>query len=135
LLIGGFVITESIEVVDVSERPKSAIKELRRLDGLLCTDGLDPRILTDFRDALNRVRNTAWSAQQYVSAKDNGQCSASVLSLLASDRVRATYQLCRSLQTDLNSSEIQFQPGQLLQLHSATKHLNQRLEHLIEELD
>jgi hypothetical protein len=133
--MGGHVIAESAEVFSVSERLKSAIEELRRLDRLLGRGDLDPRILTDFRDALNRVRNTAWSAQQYATVKDSGQGSADVLSLLAGDRVRATYQLCRSLQTDLDSPEIQFQPGQLLQLHSATKNLNQRLEHLIEQLD
>lgn len=129
------MITESSAVLTVSDRLKSAVQELRRLDKLLLKGDLDPRILTDFRDALNRVRNTAWSAQQYVSLKDTEQDSSNVLSLLASERIRAMYQLCQALQADLGSTDIRFQPGQILQLHSAAKVLTERLGRVVHELD
>lgn len=123
------------EVGTVSDRLKSAVKELRQLDKLLVKDDVDPRILSDFRDALNRVRNTAWSAQQYVSLKGTEQDSQSVLTLLAGERIRATYQLCQALEGDLGSTDIRFQPGQLVQLCSAAKSLTQRLEQAVHELD
>jgi hypothetical protein len=129
------VIAKRHRVVTVSDRLKSAIEELRRLDKLLRNDNLDPRILTDFRDALNRVRNTAWSAQQYLTLKNTEQDSASVLSLLTGERIRVTYQLCQLLQTDLNSSDVRFQPAQLLQLYSATKDLTQQLKRAVRALD
>lgn len=118
----------SPQVVKVSGRLKSAVEELRRVDRLLLGGDLDPRILTDFRDALNRVRNTAWSAQQYLTLKDNPQDSNSVLSLLAGERIRATYQLCQVLVADLDSPDVRFQTGQLAELHSAVKKLTDRLE-------
>lgn len=123
------------EVVTVSDRLKSAVKELRQLDKLLVKDDVDPRILSDFRDALNRVRNTAWSAQQYVSLKGTEQDSRGVLTLLAGERIRATYQLCQALEGDLGSPDIRFQPGQLVQLCSVAKSLTKRLEQVVHELD
>ena len=118
----------SPQLVTVSGRLKSAVEELRRVDRLLLGGDLDPRILSDFRDALNRVRNTAWSAQQYLTLKGAQQDSHSVLSLLAGERIRAMYQLCQALLSDLDSPDVRFQPGHLIQLQSAIKNLSDRLE-------
>jgi hypothetical protein len=116
------------QLVTVSGRLKSAVEELRRVDRLLLGGDLDPRILSDFRDAINRVRNTAWSAQQYLTQKDNQQDSRGVLSLLAGERIRATYQLCQALISDLDSPDVRFQTGQLMELQSALKELTERLD-------
>ena len=108
----------------VSERLEKAIGELCSLqDLLLAGEGLDPRILSDFRDSLNRVRNTAWSAQQYLASQTAGEGSTTVFSVLSAERVRVTYQLCQALHEDLNTSEITFQKGPLIQLHRAVKAL------------
>jgi len=122
--------------VTVSRRLEKAITELRRLQRLLLSgEGLDPRILTDFRDALNRVRNTAWSAQQYIASTATGQDSASVLSILAGERVRAAYQLCQAIQADLKSNDVRFQKGHLIQLHLATKTLTEQLGDVVDKLE
>src|SRR5438105_11252196 len=64
----GAVNSGSAGAVNVSPRLEKAITELQGLQELLLSgDGLDSRILTDFREALNRIRNTAWSAQQYIA--------------------------------------------------------------------
>jgi len=120
--------SELASAVEVSQRLEKVIAELRNLHELLLSgEGLDARILTDFRDALNRVRNTAWSAQQYLAQKTTGADSAGVLSLLTGERVRVAYQLCQALQADLKNSEIKFQTGPLIQLYLATKALTEQL--------
>ena len=119
---------DSVETLTVSQKLKNAIKELQTLDELLFRDDLEPRILADFRDALNRVRNTAWSAQQYIILKSSQHDPTSLISLLASERVRVTFQLCQSLQADLNSTEVDFQPGQILQLEAAIQALGENLD-------
>ena len=92
----------------VSHRLAKAITELRRLQKLLLSgEGLDPRILTDFRDALNHVRNTAWSAHQYIASKSADLDSTSVLSVLAGERIRVAYQLCQAIQGDLKKHRYQ----------------------------
>jgi hypothetical protein len=120
--------------VTVSGRLAKAIPELRRLQKLLLAgENLDPRILTDFRDALNHVRNTAWSAHQYIASQNTEQDSSSVLSVVAGERVRVAYQLCQAIQTDLKSSDIKFQPGQLIQLSLAAKALIEQLGEVVGE--
>ncbi len=120
--------SESAGAVSVSHRLEKAITELRGLQELLLSgEGLEPSILTDFRDALNRIRNTAWSAQQYIVLKATDQDSTTVLSILAGERVRAAYQLCQAIQADLKSDDARFQQGQLIQLYLAAKALSKQL--------
>src|SRR6266446_2155793 len=105
-----------------------AIVELQRLHEILLAGDLEPRVLTDFRDALNRVRTAAWAAQQYVMRKETEQDSGSVLSLLAGERVRVTYQLCQAISDDLKRTQFTVNSG--VQNTSATvsaKHIEKRV--------
>ena len=98
---------------------------------MLLSGDLEPRVLTDFRDALNRVRTAAWAAQQYVMRKETEQDSGSVLSLLTGERVRVTYQLCQAISDDLKRTDVEFQAGSLVQLYEATKALTEQLNGVI----
>ena len=116
----------------ISVRLGSVTKELREIQDLLTSEEeIDPRILTDFRDAVNRVRNTAWAMEQYATSKMTEADPKPVFSLLAGERVRVAYQLVRLVRTDLANPEIQFQKGQLLQLHDATQELLRRLGDIV----
>jgi hypothetical protein len=125
------VTCEVSQAIPVSKRVKAAITDLKTLQGLLASDDLDSRLLTDFRDALNRVRNVAWAAQQSLESELSGRDASTLDTLLAAERVRAAYQLCRSIQEDLGRDEIDFQRGQLSELHMVavelTKNLKDRL--------
>jgi hypothetical protein len=98
------VTSESIGASGTQSPLGQAIVELQRLHKILLAGTLEPRILTDFRDALNRVRTAAWAAQQYVIRKETEQDSGSVLSLLVGERVRVTYQLCQAISDDLKTN-------------------------------
>lgn len=117
--------------VSVSVRLRSATSELHEVEALMASADLDARILSDFRDAVNRVRTTAWATQQYAETKDTERDPSKVLSLLAGERVRAAYQLCRAIGQDLGRPDLRFQPGQLLQLRTAAKELMQQLNAVI----
>ena len=119
---------------DTSDRLKAAIAELGGIQSLLVAGELDPRILTDFRDAVNRVRNTAWAAYQYAESKITGKDSRSIMSIVAGERIRAAYQLCQAIQEDLGTADVHLQVGQLIQLHAATKSLTDKLSDVVREL-
>ena len=121
----------TVQCSAASDRLESAIRDLRALQQVLLSGDLDAGILADFRDALNRIRNTAWAAQQLVAAQVSEQGSASVASLLASERIRSTYQLCRAIGDDLGS-DIQLRRGQLTELHLAVTQLAQQLKEKLE---
>ena len=118
---------------DTSDRLKAAIAELGGIQSLLAAGELDPRILTDFRDAVNRVRNTAWAAYQYTESKITGKDSRSIMSIVAGERIRAAYQLCQAIQDDLENTDVHLQAGQLIQLHAATKSLTDKLSDVVRE--
>jgi hypothetical protein len=119
---------------DTSDRLKAAIAELGGIQSLLVAGELDPRILTDFRDAVNRIRNTAWAAYQYTESKITGNDSRSIISIVAGERIRAAYQLCQAIQNDLDTTDVHLQAGQLIQLHAATKSLTDKLSDVVREL-
>jgi hypothetical protein len=119
--------------VSVSLRLQSATSELREVEALLASADLDARILSDFRESVNRVRTTAWATQQYAETKDSERDPSKVLSMLAGERVRAAYQLCRAIGQDLDRPDLRFQPGQLLQLRTAARELMQQLNAVIGE--
>ena len=119
---------------NVRSRLKNGISELQRLHNLLLSSNVDADVLADLRDALNRVRNTAWVAQQYVIRRESDQEPTSVLSLLAGERIRAAYQLCQALADDLEGTDIKFQRGSLVELYEATKTLTERLKRVIDKM-
>jgi hypothetical protein len=132
---GGTLVTSGPgTATDTSDRLKAAIAELSGVQSLLVAGELDPRILTDFRDAVNRVRNTAWAAHQYTESKITGKDSRSIMSIVAGERIRAAYQLCQAIQDDLETTDVHLQAGQLIQLHAAAKSLADKLSDVVREL-
>jgi hypothetical protein len=125
---GAFVNCESKQGVTVSKRLKSVISELRPLQRLLLKEKVDPRVLSDFRDALNRLRNTAWAAQQSAAARLYENSPVSVTSLLTSERIRAAYQLCCTIHEDLHRDDVPFQKGQLSELYNVATRLVKELK-------
>jgi hypothetical protein len=114
--------------VAVAARVQSAIAELKALQDPLLSGEVDPQTLADFRDALNRVRNVAWAAQQSAAANGLEQNPTSMTSFLSSERIRAAYQLCQSIRDDLRRNDTELQKGQVLELYEVTKALVNELK-------
>lgn len=119
---------ESASNMGIEERLESAIVELLALQEVLSADQVDARILTDFRHALNQVRNTAWATQKFLVAQQSDAGPASMTSFLAAERVRAAFHMCRSVEEDLKRDEIEFQKGQLCELDRMVNLLSGQLK-------
>lgn len=129
----GVVSTVARTGVSVSVRLEKVTDELRRIQELLTSEAeVDGSILTDFRDAVNRVRNTAWAVEQFANSKLTETDPTTVLSVLAGERIRVAYQLCSLIEGDLANPDIQFQKGQLLQLREIAKSLEKKLDETVE---
>lgn len=121
--------------VQTSDKLQHITEELRRLQGLMTTPtDFDPRILSEFRDALNRVRTAAWAMQQYVEHQMHERDPQGVFTLLAGERIRAGYQICKLISEDLHNEEVKIQKGQLLELNDAVQELAQELAQAVNEL-
>jgi len=125
---------DSDDNASVTVRLQKVANELRQIEDLLASEKeLDSRIFADFRDAVNRVRNTAWGMEQYANSKTTETDPKTVFTVLAGERVRVAYQLCKLVQADLANPDIQFQKGQLLQLGRATQELARQLWDIVGE--
>jgi hypothetical protein len=113
---------------------EKGISELQGLHGVLLSVDLDPRILADFRDALNRVRTAAWAAQQYVARMETEQDSTSVLSFLAGERIRAAYHLCQAISEDLKRHDLAVPAGSLIQLCKVMSAVTEQLTGIVNKL-
>ena len=126
--------SKSTDGLKVRSRLEKAITELQGINELLLSGDLDPQILADFRDALNRVRTAAWAAQQYVARKEIEQDSTSVLSFLAGERIRSVYHLCQSISEDLKRTDIEVPAGSLIQLYGVMRTLTEQLKGVVNKL-
>lgn len=114
---------------DISSTLQSVTDELRRLqDMLLLERQPDLRILSEFRDVVNRLRQTAWAVQQYGELIADQKAAKPIGSFVVRERIRTVCHLCKLLEGDLYNSEIDFQSGQLLGLYDAVSRLARCLQ-------
>ena len=113
----------------ISTRLQGVTEELRRIHDLLTAEeAVDSSILTDFRDAVNRVRNTAWAVEQYANSQSTESDPQPVVALLAGERIRVAYQLCKLIQGDLSNPQIRPQKAQLVQFREVLSILQQQID-------
>jgi hypothetical protein len=111
----------------VSERLKAATDELQKLEDLVVSGDCSPRVLSEFRGAVDSIRQTAWAVQQWTELQSQNRDPYTVLGLLSEERVRRATQLARDLKIDLESLELGMETEGLDKLFQATKGLYERL--------
>src|ERR1051326_4639999 len=80
--------------------------EIRSLNTRLQSERPDhPSSLTDFREAIDAIRLTAWTAHELARAREGGKDSPGVLVLTAAERARRLGQVATSLCADLDSGD------------------------------
>ena len=87
------VLRVAVELLTPSEtfwgatfRLKMAIDGLLKLEETIWSGGMDPRVLREFRDAVDHVRKTAWALQELQERQIEQRETATVRSLLTDER-------------------------------------------------
>ena len=104
----------------VSSQLSRATMELKRLDELLKAGRVDGRVLSEFREAVNRVRTSGWQVQVWIEGDPR---ALSVL--LMEERIRLATRLANQLATEIPASGREFLG--LGSLKEAIQHLEQAL--------
>jgi hypothetical protein len=133
----GEVLGLAIELLTPSEtfwgvtfRLKIAIDDLMKLEKDMkdIRSGImDPRVLREFRDAVDYVRKTAWALQELQERKAQQRDTATVRSLLTDERVRRAVQLSKALTSDLDTREVTDATPGVAELFRAIQELHPRL--------
>ncbi len=82
---------------------KKTSVELHKLESALNAQGVDLRLLSEFRDAVEYIRGVAALAQQLREVQLRGRDEEEVHSEIAADRVRRATKLCREIAADLDA--------------------------------
>ena len=111
----------------VSERLRSVTVELQELERLVRADNCAPRVLSEFRTAVDDIRQTAWAVQQWADLQRQNRDPYSVLDILSKERVRRAIQLTKDLELDLESLDITLNTEGLAELFQSIASLHERL--------
>ena len=136
----GDVLGMAVELLTPSEtfwgvtfRLKVAIDDLLKLEKDMKdarAGGMDPRVLREFRDAVDYVRKTAWALQELQERQAHKRDTGTVRSLLTDERVRRATQLSKALASDLETHEVSEGTPGAAELFRAVEILHLRLADL-----
>jgi len=85
---------------------KKTCADLVKLEYDMRSGPIDPRILREFRDAVDNVRKTAWTVQEWQERQSRQHDPDTVLPLLTAERIRRATQLCDAITTDSAAHEV-----------------------------
>jgi len=111
----------------LSERLKAATHELQELEKLVLSSDFSPRVLSEFRTAVDNIRQSAWAVQQWTELQEKKRDPYTVLGILSQERVRRATQINRDLTLDLESLEVGVETQGLAELFRAVERLHERL--------
>ena len=95
--------------------------------------GCSPRVLSEFRDAVDSMRQTAWAVQQWTELQGQNRDPYTVLGVLSQERVRRATQIAKDLRMDLESLELGLETEGLSDLYHAVEDLGERLAPLFKK--
>ena len=81
----------------VSFQLKKTCADLVRLEYDMRSGAIDPRVLREFRDAVDNLRKTAWAVQEWQERESKQQDPRMLIPLLTAESVRRATQLCEAI--------------------------------------
>jgi hypothetical protein len=134
----GLVLGVAVELLIPSEtfwgvnfQLRKTSAELLRLEQEIRTGGIDTRILTDFRDAVDHVRKTAWAVQEWQERQLQDHDPRTVLPLLTTERIRRASQLIDAIAADLAAHEVTRETSGISELFEAVGRVHQLFADLL----
>jgi hypothetical protein len=106
---------------------KKTSAELVKIEQAIKSGGIEPRILTEFRDAVDYVRKAAWAVQEWQERRLQHHDPHTVLPLLTAERIRRATQLSKAITTDLAAHEVTRQTTGIDEFFRAVESLYQRV--------
>src|ERR1700727_2776824 len=116
----------------ITSRLESATGELHQLEQLVKSGNLDARVLSEFRNAVDHIRNTTWAVQKWIGLSgESGGDPFSVLPIMSAERVKRATQITNDLCLDLQTVDIGIDTPGVMELFNAVDDLRLRLATLL----
>jgi hypothetical protein len=125
------LITPSDKFWGVNLQVKKTSVELQKLEKSLQAEGIDFRLLSEFRDTVDTLRTTALAVQQLRELQLKGRDDSEIISMLVTDRVRRATNLCHELIADIEAGKMSTEIRGVDDLYDALEQACDRLRHLV----
>jgi hypothetical protein len=125
------LITPSDSFWGVNLQVKKTSVELQKLEKSLQAEGIDFRLLNEFRDTVDTLRTTALAVQQLREFQLRGRDDSEIVSMLVADRVRRATNLCHELVADLDAGKMSTDIKGVDELYDSLEQACDRLRHLL----
>jgi len=112
---------------------KKACADLVKLEYDMRSGTIDQRVLSEFRDAVDNVRKTAWAVQEWQERQSRQQDPQTVLPLLTAERIRRATQLCDAIAAASAAQDITRQTVGIEEFLRAVERVHQSLGELFKE--
>jgi len=136
----GRVLGVAVELVVPSEtfwganfQLKKTCADLVKLEYDMRSGPIEPRVLSEFRDAIDNVRKTAWAVQEWQERQSRQHDAQAVLPLLTAERIRRATQLCDAITADAAAHEVTRRTVGINEFLQAVERVHQSLLHLFKE--
>ncbi len=114
---------------------KQTAVELQKLEESLRSQGIDLRLLKEFRDAVEYIRTAATVAQQLRELQLQGQADTEILTLIAAERARRATNLCLEVASDMDASAAGPDAKGMHESYRALQQACDRLRNLLKRQD
>ena len=125
------LITPSDSFWGVNLQVKKTSIELQKLEKSLQSEGIDFRMLNEFRDTVDSIRTTSLAVQQLRELQLKGRDDSEIVSMLVAERVRRATNLCHELGADIDAGKISRETKEIDELYGALEQACDRLRHLV----
>jgi hypothetical protein len=125
------LITPSESFWGVNLQVKKTSVELQKLEKSLQSEGIDFRMLNEFRDTVESLRTTALAVQQLREYQLKGKDEGEIIAMLVADRVRRATTLCHELVADIDAGKLTRETKELDELYDSLEQACDRLRHLL----
>lgn len=115
----------------VSQMIMRTVGELNELEQSLVKERVDPRVIAQFHDALEHVRQTAWTLQQFLDLGASGGDPFEVLPQLEAERMHMLGKLAHNVNADIDATSVnEFTVG-VSELYETVQGLYRRLHKML----
>jgi hypothetical protein len=107
--------------------------DLVKIEHAIKSGGVEPRILRDFRDAVDYVRKTAWAVQEWQERQLRKHDPQTVLPLVTAERIRRATQLSKTIMTDFAAHDLTRETAGMDEFFQTVESLHQCLADLLKD--
>lgn len=105
--------------------------ELQNLEKALQCEGIDLRLLKEYRDAVDYIRTAAAAVQQLRECQLRGLDDGEQVAVLTAERIRRTTDLCMEVITDVDAGRLKNESKGVEELYGAMEQLRDRLRRVL----